>query len=111
MAAGLALSVERGAQEGHGGDAGNLHRILEGQEHALGGALVRRHRQQVLTLEQDLACGHLVARLAGNDVTQGRFSRAIRPHDGVDLALVHGQRKAVENLTILDTNLQVFDFQ
>jgi hypothetical protein len=25
--------------------------------------------------------------------------------------LVHGERKAVENLTLLDTDLQVFDFE
>jgi hypothetical protein len=29
----------------------------------------------------------------------------------VHLALVHGERKPVENLTLLDTNLQVFDFK
>jgi hypothetical protein len=29
----------------------------------------------------------------------------------VDLALVHGERKPVEDLTILDTNLQIFDFE
>ncbi len=68
LAARLALGVQRGAQEVHGGDAGNFHRILERQEHALGGALVRRHLQQVFALEQDLAAGDFVAGLAGDDV-------------------------------------------
>src|SRR6266852_2722027 len=46
----------------HGGDAGNFHRILERQEHALGGALVGRHFQQVLAPEQDFAAGDFIAR-------------------------------------------------
>jgi hypothetical protein len=55
LAARLALRVQRGAQERHGGDARDFDRILERQEHALGGALVRLHLQQVLAVEQDLA--------------------------------------------------------
>ena len=111
LAARLALRVQRGAQEIHGGDAGNFDRILERQEHALGGALVRRHLEQVLALEQDLAAGDLIAGLAGDDVGQRRFAGAVRPHDRVDLALVHGERQPVENLTLLDTNLQIFHFK
>ena len=38
LAARLALGIERHFQELHGGDAGNFDRILEGEEHALGGA-------------------------------------------------------------------------
>ena len=34
LAARLAHGVGGGAQEGHGGDAGYLHRVLEGEEHA-----------------------------------------------------------------------------
>jgi hypothetical protein len=29
----------------------------------------------------------------------------------VDLALVDGERQPVENLTLVDTHLQIFDFQ
>ena len=111
LAARLALRVQRGAQEIHGGDAGNFHRILERQEHALGGALVGRHLQQVFALEQDFAAGDFIARLAGDDMAQRRFAGAVRPHDRVDFALVHGERQPVENLTLLDTDLQVFDFK
>ena len=111
LAARLALRVQRGAQEVHGGDAGNFHRVLERQEHALGGALVRRHLQQVLALEQDFAAGHLIAGLAGDDMGQRRLAGAVRPHDRVHLALVHGERQPVENFTLLDTDLQIFDFE
>ena len=111
FAARLALRVQRGAQEIHGGDAGNFDRILERQEHALGGALVRRHLQQVLAPEQDFAAGDFIAGLAGDDVRQRRFAGAVRPHDRVHLARVHRQRQPVEDLTLLDTNLQIFDFE
>ena len=111
LAARLALRVQRGAQEVHGGDAGDFDRILERQEHALGGALVGRHLQQVLAVEQDLAAGHLIAGLAGDDVGQRRLARAVRPHDRVHLALVHRERQPVEDLALLDTDLQVFDFK
>ena len=46
----LALGVERRLQEVGVGDAGDLDRILEGQEHALAGALLGRHLEQVLAL-------------------------------------------------------------
>ena len=108
LAARLALGVQRRAQERHGGDTRDFHRILEREEYALGGTLIGRHLQQVFAVEQDLAAGNFVARLAGDDVRQGGFAGAVRPHDGVDLALVHGKRQPVENFTILDTDLQIF---
>jgi NAD(P)-dependent dehydrogenase (short-subunit alcohol dehydrogenase family) len=70
-----------------------------------------RHFEQVFALEQDLAVGDLVTGLAGDDVGEGRLAGAVRPHDRVDLALVHGQRQPVEDLTLLNTNLQVFHFK
>ena len=99
----LALRVERGAQERHGGDAGDFERILEGQEHALGGALVRLHLEHVLAVEQDLAFGDLVVGLAGEHIGERRLARAVRAHDGVHLALVHGEVEAVEDLLAVDS--------
>jgi hypothetical protein len=111
LAARLALGVQRGAQEGHGRDPRNFHRILEREEHALGGALVRRHREQVFAPEQDLAAGHLVTRLARDHMGQRRFAGAVRAHDGMDLARVHNKRKPMEDFTLLDADLQIFDFK
>ena len=84
---------------------------MERQEHALGGALVRLHLQQVLAPEQDFAIGDFITGLAGNDVAERRFAGAVRPHDRVHLAGIHGQRQSMENLVILDTNLQIFHFK
>ena len=111
FAARLALRVQRRLQEGHGGDAGNFHRILEREEHALSGALVRRHFEEVFPLEQDLAAGDFIARLAGDDVGQRRFAGAVRPHDRMDLARIYLERQPVENFALFDTDLQIFDFK
>ena len=48
---------------------------------------------------------------SGDDMAQRRLAGAVRPHDRVDLARVYGQRQPVENLTLLDTDLQIFDFE
>ena len=107
----LALRVERGAQEGHGGDAGDFDRILEGEEQALGGALVRLHRRGFLAVEQDFALGDLVAGLAGEHIGERRLARAVRAHDGVHLALLDRQVEAVEDFLAVDFDVQVFDFK
>jgi len=52
LAAGTPLRVQRGAQEIRVADAGQLHRILERQEYAGGGAGLGRHRQQILAVER-----------------------------------------------------------
>ena len=52
LAARPALGVQGGAQELDVGDAGNLDRILEAEEHAVRGALVRIQREQILAVER-----------------------------------------------------------
>ena len=111
LAARLALRVERGAQERHRADAGNLDRILEGQEHAGDGALVRLHLQEVLAVVEHLALGDLVLLLAGEHVGERRFAGAVRPHDGVHLAGVHGEVDAVQDFLAADFDVQVLDFK
>src|SRR3546814_3296458 len=49
--------VQRLLEESGVGHAGNLDRVLERQEDALAGALLRRHLQEVLALEQHRAVG------------------------------------------------------
>ena len=60
LAARLALRVQRRLEERHGGDAGDFDWILEGEEQALGGALVGLQFEDVLAVEQDLAFGDLI---------------------------------------------------
>src|SRR5262245_21132638 len=111
LAALLALRVERGAQERHGGDAGNLERILEGEEQALGGALVGRQAQDILAVEQHLALGDDVVVFAGEHVGERRLARAVRAHDGMHRALLDHELEAVEDLPAFDLDMQVLHFQ
>ena len=85
LAAVLADGVQRGLEEVGVGDAGDLHRVLEGQEHALAGALLGVHLQQVPAVEEHLALGDLVVLAAGEHLGQGGLAGAVRPHDGVHL--------------------------
>jgi hypothetical protein len=105
------LRVERGAQKRHRGDAWDLQRILKGEEEALGGAFVRLHGEHVLAVEQHLAVGDRVIRLAGEHVSERRLARAVRAHDGVDLARVHREVQSVQNLPAVDFDGQILDFQ
>jgi hypothetical protein len=111
LAARLALRVERGAQESHGGDARHFHRILEREEHALGGAFVGAHLQDALAIQQHIAFGDGVVRLAGQNIGERRFAGAVRAHDGRDLPLLDRQVQTVENLLVLDLDMQIFNFK
>ena len=55
LAALLAHRVGGRAQEREAGDARDLHRILEGEEHALGRALVGLHVEDALAVPEDVA--------------------------------------------------------
>ena len=107
----LAHRVHRRAQEGHGGDARNLHRVLEGEEHAGGGALGRVHGEQVLTLPGDRARGDLVIVLAGQHISERRLAGAVRPHDGVHLARGQREVEAFEDLAAIDIDVKVLDLK
>ena len=104
-----------GAQEVGDRDAGDLDRVLHGQEDAGAGALVDRHLQDVLAVEGDGAAGDRVLRVAGQRVRQGRLAGAVRAHDGVGLALLDGQVDTLEDLPGavlgLDGDVQVVDFK
>ena len=90
---------------------GNFQRILEGEEQARSGALVRPHLENVLAVEQDLAVEHFVIGLAGDHVGQRRFAGPVGPHDGRHLALVHGEVEAVEDALVLDLHDEVLDLE
>jgi hypothetical protein len=111
LAARLALGVQRRLEEGHGGDAGDLDRVLEGKEQACDGALVRLHVEQVLAVEQHFATGDLVVFLAGEHIAQRRLARAVAPHDGVHLALGNNEVHALEDFALFDADAQVADFE
>src|SRR5690606_27962772 len=64
--------------------------------------LVRRHLEDRLALEEDVAAGHLVLRVAGDDLRERRLARAVRAHQGVHLAARDHQVHALEDLLAAD---------
>ena len=106
-----ALGVYRCFQEVEVADAGDFYRVLEGEEDAGAGALVRLHFQQVATVVGDAAFGDDVAFTPGDDVRQRRFAGPVRPHDGVYFARADAQVDAVQDFfAFFGGNVQVVDF-
>ena len=111
LAARAALRVEAFAQELDVGHAGNFDRILEAEEQARGGALVRLQREQILPVERHRALGHLIARPPAEHIGQRRLARAVRPHDRMHLARGHAERQAVEDRLVGDRRVEVFNLE
>ena len=82
--------------------------ILEGQEEPALRALVRPHLQHALAVEEDLALGDLVGRMAHQRVCERGFAGAVRAHDRVHLVQVHGEVDALDDLgSVLECDVQV----
>ena len=111
LSAFLALRVERRAQERHGGDAGNLQRILKGEKKTPRGALVRIQREDIRAVEQHLALGDGVTRLAGEDISERRLAGPVRTHDGVHGTWLDRQIEPVENPLAVHLDVEILDFE
>ena len=103
-----AQRVERGAHEIEVSDAGDLHRVLEREEDPGRGAVLGRHGEQVLALEEDLA-GDLVGLVAGEHVREGALARSVRPHERLHLARLELETEAPEDLVVADLGVEVRD--
>ena len=53
----------------------------------------------------------VVVGLAGEHIGERRFAGAVRAHDGVHLAGIHGEIETFENFLAVDLNVQILDFQ
>ena len=106
----FALLVDGGLHEVGHGHTGNLHRILEREEQPLVGAVFGLHLQEVLAVEDGLAAGHLVERIAHEDGTQGGLSRTVRSHDGVYLTVADGEVDTFQYFFASNRGVQVLDF-
>src|SRR3546814_779267 len=103
--------IQRLFEEGGVRHAGDFDRVLEGQEDALAGTLLRRHLQQVLALVEHLALGCLVALAAGQHIGEGGLAGAVGPHEGVHLAGLHRQVDALQDRLAADGGVQVLDLK
>ena len=103
--------LDRQAQEVDHLHARDRGRVLERQEEAALGALVGRHLEDVLALPEDAPLRDLVLGVAGDRVGERRLTRAVRPEQRVDLALLHLEVEALEDLSPGDVDVQVVDDQ
>ncbi len=100
------------AQEARHGHAGNGVRVLKREKEAALGPLVGFHLDDVLAVEEDLALGDLVGRMAHERVGERRLAGAVRPHDRVHLVRVDGQVDAADDLrAVLERDVQVLDLE
>jgi hypothetical protein len=65
---------------------------------------------EVAPLEEDLARGDLVARLADEHVRERALARAVGSHHGVDLARSEGQVDSLQDRYAVGAGVEVVDF-
>ncbi len=106
----LAVGVEHRAQVLGHRDAGHRDRVLERHEQTHAGALVGLRLGDVLTAEQNLSFGHLEIRVAHDRVSERRLARTVGTHQGVNLTLVDGEVKSLEDRLIAGTDMKIADF-
>jgi D-tyrosyl-tRNA(Tyr) deacylase len=88
-------------------DAADGFGILECEKDTGAGALVRRPRGDVLTLEKNLTIGHLVPGVAHYHVRQSRLTGTVRSHQRVHFAFVDHQVNAAQNLGIFGLSVKI----
>ena len=87
-------------------------RVLEREEEAALRALVRPELGDVLAVEEDLALGHLVGRVAHERVGEGGLPGAVRPHDGVLLPELDLEVDTLDDLgAVLQSDVQIPDLE
>ena len=108
----LANGVDGRAQEARHGHARDGVGVLEGEEEAALGALVRLHLQDRLAVEEDVALRDLVGRVAHERVGERRLAGPVRAHDRVHLVGVDGQIDAADDLRpVLGGDVQILDLE
>src|SRR5690606_974123 len=107
----LALGVYGMTKEVGEGDAGNGYGVLEGQEQPQVAALVGLKLQNILTIKEDLPIRDHVIRVPHQDVGERALAGAIWPHQGVSLALAHGQVHALQDGLVFNLGVKVANFK
>ena len=85
--------------------------MLHGQEQSGPGPLPGGEGQQVDAVEGHRTAQDLVAGATHQHVGQRALARAVRSHDGVDLATADGQGQALQDLAPGDAGAEVLDDQ
>ena len=107
----FANGVHRRLEELPRADAGQLHRVLHGEEHAGAGAVFGEPLDDVFAIVEYLAVRNGVLRASGDDVGERAFAGAVGPHDGVDFAGGDRQADAFEYGGVFYRSAKVSDFE
>ena len=87
-------------------------RVLEREEQTALRPLVRAELGHVVAVEEDLALGHLVGRVAHQRIGERRLARAVRAHDRVLLVQVHGEVDPLDDLgAVREGDVQILDLE
>ena len=87
-------------------------RVLEGEEEPELRALVGAQPADVLAVEERLAAGDLVGRVAHQRVGERRLARAVRAHQRVNLARADREIDSLDDLgAVLERDVQVLQFE
>ncbi len=86
-------------------------RTMEREKNAFPRAILGRHFEQVFSVVQHLPARDRVQLAPGEHLRQGALPGAVRPHDGVHLARVHREIDPLQDFTIANRGVQIFDFK
>src|SRR5438105_126882 len=103
--------LRRRAQEISDGDTRNFTRILKGEKQTSSRALVRPELKEVFAIHQHSPARHAIVRIAGNDLCQRAFARAVWTHDGMHFACPNGEAEIADDLALPNRNAQIVDLQ
>ena len=101
--------LQGGADEVGDGDARDVARVLEREEDSGARPFIGLHLEKRAAIEEDIAAGDGIVRVAGNGFGHGGLARAIGAHDGMDFTLIDGKRDALDDRFVANGDVQVLD--
>ena len=102
-----ALLLQSSLQKAAEADAGNLQRILEGQEQTGLRTLVHRQLRDILAGKLNAAVGNSIFRITHERIAQGRFAGAVRSHQDMRFTGLNIKIQLMQNLFVLYINSEI----
>ncbi|MNP39152.1 hypothetical protein D3C76_1327120 [compost metagenome] len=90
-------------------DAGDLYRVLERQEYALTGPILRSQFQQIFAFKRHFTCGDLILFPASQRGGKRAFAGTVGPHNGVHFARFDVQAQPFEDFISFGADVQILD--
>ena len=100
-----ARGIHGGAQDIAGAHPRDLNGVLKRQKNPCAGTSLWAHLQQIVALIEHLAGGDMIVRSPGQHLRQRTLARPIGAHYGMDLASVHREIDAAQDLVTSGTHM------